>query len=298
MSLEADEKKRELYFARTEKAYEREVAKVWKDALDDIRVEMAKIYEKYAVDGILTKAQMTQYNRLATLERNIIAIVKPAARMSTKIIDRLKPEEYGEAFFRTGWAIDNATTLNLKWGALNKDAVEAILANPFFDSAKRAFWFNVDNRVYNAINNGLATGQSYAQMMRDLKDMINRDNYEIMRVLRTELHDAQEAGTTAGYDEALAQGIEGKVVWLSTIDGRTRDSHMAMDNIARDDDGMFRGAIGEAPYPGWEGLPPEQRINCRCDVRFELEGISPESRRSDYESQPYDVWINDKEVFK
>lgn len=302
MSLEADEKKRELYFARIEKQYEKEVASIFKTALNEIRVEMSKIYERYAVDGVLTRAQMTQYNRLATLEQNIRDIMHPAARQATRLIDKLKPEEYGEAFFRTGWAMDNAAGVALKWGPLNKEAVVTALENPFFDAAKKAYWFNVDNRISVALNNGLALGQSYPQMMADLKDMVNRDNYEIMRVLRTELHNSQEAGTADGYDEALAQGIQGRVVWISTLDGRTRESHQAMDGVYRDDDGMFRGAIGEAPYPGWEGLPAEERINCRCDIRFEIEGFEPDIRRSRDDGvlpyQPYDEWVNDKTVFK
>ena len=302
MSLEADEKKRELYFARIEKQYEKEVASIFKTALNEIRVEMSKIYERYAVDGVLTRAQMTQYNRLATLEQNIRDIMHPAARQATRLIDKLKPEEYGEAFFRTGWAMDNASGVALKWGPLNKEAVVTALENPFFDAAKKAYWFNVDNRISVALNNGLALGQSYPQMMADLKDMVNRDNYEIMRVLRTELHNSQEAGTADGYDEALAQGIQGRVVWISTLDGRTRESHQAMDGVYRDDDGMFRGAIGEAPYPGWEGLPPEERISCRCDIRFEIEGFEPDIRRSRDDGiipyQPYDDWVNDKTVFR
>jgi hypothetical protein len=302
MSFSADEDKRSAYFARVEKQYEREVGKIFRDALDEIRVEMSKIYEKYAINGILTKAQMTQYNRLATLEKNIIGIMHPAAREATRLIDRLKPEEYGEAFFRTAWAFDNETGVALKWGALNKEAVVASLENPFFDSAKRSFWFNVDNRVVNAINNGLALGQSYTEMMRDMKDMVNRDNYEIMRVLRTELHSAEELGTSDSYDTALEQGINGKVVWIATLDGQTRESHQAMDGVERDEDGMFRGEIGEAPYPGWEGLPAEERINCRCDIRFEIAGFEPEIRRSREDGiipyQTYNEWIEDRKIFK
>ena len=75
-----------------------------------------------------------------------------------------------------------------------------------------------------------------------------------------------------------------------------------MDNVARDDDGMFRGAIGEAPYPGWEGLPAEERINCRCDIRFEIEGFEPDIRRSRDNGvlpyQRYEDWVEDKTVFR
>ena len=76
MSLESNERARETYFLKVEKQYEKEMAKIFRDALDEIRVEMSKIYEKYAVNGVLTNAQMTQYNRLLTLQNNIKDIIK------------------------------------------------------------------------------------------------------------------------------------------------------------------------------------------------------------------------------
>lgn len=262
MSFVADEAKRDAYFARVELEYEKEVAKLFRDALDDIRSEMAKIYDKYAVDGVLTKAQMTRYNRLATLEKNIIAIMKPVVKNAKALVNRLKPIEYGEAFWRTAWAFDNETGVALSWGTLDKNAIAASLSNVFHEVALRNWGAEALGRIRTAINNGLAVGQSYTAMMRDMKQYINAENYRIMRILRTELHDAQEAGTSAGYDAALNMGIDGKVVWLSALDGRTRPDHAAMDGKERADDGMFHGAIGQAPYPGWEGLPAEERINC------------------------------------
>jgi len=297
MSLAQDEARRALYFTRAERNYEKQIAKIMRDALNDIRVEMSKIYEKYATNGILTKAQMTQYNRLNNLEASIKAIVKPATSKAIKVIDKLRPEEYGEAFFRTAWAIDNNTTLSLKFGALNKEAVERNLDNPFYTSAKESILLNTVPQFRNAINKGLALGQSYPEMMKDIKTAVNGKNYEIMRVLRTELHSAQEGGTSAGYEAALEQGVKGKVVWTSTFDDRTREDHIAMDGVERDDDGMFRGAVGETPYPGWEGMEAGQRINCRCDIRFELEGLSAKDLGRD-EKTTFDEWAKDKDYWK
>ena len=138
MSLLSDELKNAQYFARVEKVYEKEVAAVFRGALDEIRVKMAQIYDKYAVNGILTKAQMTQYNRLASLEKSVIDIMKPATKDALKIVDKMRPEEYGEAFFRTAWAVDNATGVGLKWGALNKDEVISNLDNPFYTNAEKS----------------------------------------------------------------------------------------------------------------------------------------------------------------
>jgi len=296
------EDRRSLYFTRAERDYTKQVAKVMRDALDEIRSKMSKIYEKYAVNGILTKAQMTQYNRLATLEAEVIGIMKPAEKAALKIIDKLRPEEYGEAFFRTAWAVDNATGVGLKWGPLNKDTVIANLDNPFYTSAKESILVNTVPQFRNAINKGLALGESYPQMMADIKKVVNGKNYEIMRVLVTELHNSQEAGTADSYDTALEQGVNGKVVWIATLDDRTRETHQQMDGVERDEDGMFRGAVGETPYPGWEGMEAAERIACRCDIRFEIEGFEPTVRRSREDgilpSQNYDTWIKDKQVFK
>lgn len=296
------EEARDRYFTRAERRYEAEIAALYRESLDEIRKEMSKIYEKYAVNGILTKAQMTKYNRLATLEKNVLDSLSPAVRASIRIIDRMKPTEYGEAFFRTAWAVDSATRVALTWGPLDKAAIAANLDNPFYLTSTERLTSTLKGAVRNTINNGLALGQSYTEMMKDIKDLVNLKNFETMRILRTELHDAQEAGIADSYDAALEQGINGKVVWIATLDGKTRDSHQEMDGVARDEDGMFRGSIGETPYPGWEGLPASDRINCRCDIRFEIEGFAPEIRRARDDGlvpqQTYDQWKSHRQTFK
>jgi SPP1 gp7 family putative phage head morphogenesis protein len=289
---------RDRYFLAVEKEYEKEMAAIWRGSLDEIRVEMSKIYEKYSQGGLLTRAEMTRYNRLQALEKKIQAIIRPALAESKSLIKRLKPEEYGEAFFRTAWAFDDATGIALDWGTLDKNAVAAALENVFHEVAVKNWGQEALNRIRTTISNGLAVGQSYPDMMKDVKTYIDAENFKIMRILRTELHDAQEAGTAASYDEAKDMGVEGKVIWLSTLDGRTRDTHAEMDGVERDEDGMFRGAIGEAPYPGWEGLPPEERINCRCDMRFELDGYTPSKKDEPFSGEKYPDWKEDHKTWK
>lgn len=262
MTLPELEEARQRYFTRADRKYEREIAAVYRESLDKIRADMSKIYERYSVNGILTRADMTKYNRLATLEKNVLSALSPAVRKGIATIDKLKPIEYGEAYFRTAWAVDVATGVNLTWGPLDKAAIAANLDNPFYLTSTEKLTGTLKGAVRNTINNGLTLGQSYPEMMKDIKDLVNLKNFETMRILRTELHDAQEAGISDSYDTAKEQGINGKVIWVSTLDGNTRDTHQQMDGVERDEDGMFRGAIGEAPYPGWEGLPAGERINC------------------------------------
>jgi SPP1 gp7 family putative phage head morphogenesis protein len=301
LSLAADEKANAAYFERIEKKYEKDIAKIYRDALAEIRKEMSQVYEKYSTKGVLTKAEMTRYNRLVALEKRINDIMNPANKAAIKVIDRLKPEEYGEAYFRAAWAIDNATGVALDWGALDKKALIENLDNPFYTSATETILRTQEPQFRNAINRGLTLGQSYPDMMKDMRKAVNGKNFEVMRILRTELHAAQEAGTSAGYAEARDQGVEGVDVWVATLDNRTRDSHAAMDGVERDADGYFHGEI-TAEYPGDPGLDAAERINCRCSIRFQIDGMSPALRRSKEDGvipyQTYRDWSENKTMFE
>jgi len=269
-----------------EAQYERKVAAVMRKALDEIRAEMSKIYERYAVDGKLTLADMTRYARYTAMETNILAKLDPAIRASVGTMKRLTPEQYDAAFFRAAWKIDNETGLALNWGVINTEAIKAAYsiddpANKAMAEALHNYSLRARRAIRMAINDGLAQGKSYYDMMRDIREALNKTNYEAMRIIRTEGQSAINAGTADAYDRALDEGVEAKVKWSATLDGRTRDQHAAMDGQARDEDGMFHFPNGEiAPYPCWEGLSAENRINCRCAMRMEIEGYEPQLRRS------------------
>jgi len=111
--------------------YEKEIALALRDALNSMRGEMARIYEKYAIGGKLTKAEMTRYNRYATMEKQMLEVLDPALRANLRTIKRLTPNQYEASFFRYGWAVDNSTGLRLAWGTVNKAQIAAALASEY-----------------------------------------------------------------------------------------------------------------------------------------------------------------------
>ena len=82
-------------------AKEQALAKVYRDALVTIRGYLSKMYDKYAVDGKLTKAEMTKYNRYISMEKEILKELSPAVAKSIRDIKRLAPTEYEAGFFHT-----------------------------------------------------------------------------------------------------------------------------------------------------------------------------------------------------
>jgi len=281
---------------------ERQIQKALADALAKMRADMGKIYERYAVNGVLTKAQMTQYNRLATMEKQILADLNPAIRNNLTAIDRLRPQQYQASFFNYAWAVDQETRIALSWGALNEKAVAEALSSEFYHISKIRYGQDARLAVRSAVNDGLIRGKSYQQMARDLRGAINTTYNRALVIARTEGGFAQSAGQMAAYDKAATQGVEGEITWIATLDGKTRGDHAAMDGVPRREDGLFHLPGGDrGKFPRDEMLSAANRINCRCDTIFEVSGYEPQLRRTREDglipNQTYADWILDRRTF-
>ena len=260
--------------------YERTIKGILRDALVLMRGQMSALYDKYAIDGKLTKAEMTKYNRYANMEKQVLETLNPAVRGKIKVIERVTPEQYQEAFFRMAWAMDMETGLRVKWGTVNLEAVQKVLENPYTLIAVDSLPMNARMAVRRALADGLSLGKSYEQMVKDLRAATNATYNQALRIVRTEGQRAQNAGASDVYKGAVAAGINGRRVWDATLDGDTRDTHIRIDGQAEDENGLFYPGGNPAKYPNDEALPPEESINCRCRVRFEVEGYSPQLRRT------------------
>jgi len=275
--------------------YERRIAAALRDALAEVRTILAKMYEDYAVDGVLSKAQMTQYNRLTTLERQLTLAVGGATDDVVQLLNRIPPEAYEESFFRHAWVIDNGAGVRLTWGTIDTRAVAADLRNKYAAASLDDLGKYGRTHIREVLDRGLTRGLSYEQMARQLKDAINSTAGRAMRILRTEGPYAINRGASDAYARAQEEGVNLKVIWDATLDAATRPSHGVMDGQARGDDGNFDGpGFNRVPVPAHTTLPPEERCNCRCNIRPEIEGYEPIVRRTRDEGVipwvSYDTW--------
>lgn len=273
---------------KRERVYERQVQVTLKDALDKMRAQMSRLYEKYAKDGMLTKAEMTRYNRLVTAEKQLVETLNPTLRANLSTIKRLGPAQYDAAFFHYAWAVDNAGGVRLAWGVLNKDVILENIANRFGKISLDRYGKEARLRVRAALNDGLSQGKPYQTMARDLKRAIDTTYANAIRIIRTEGQTAANAGQDDAYAWAQKKGVEMAIRWDATLDARTRPEHGAADGQTRDKAGMFTVGGEKTPYPAWEGLSAGMRIACRCRLRAEIEGYEPQLRRTrDQGIQPY-----------
>lgn len=263
----------------------------YRDAVREIQAELARLYEKYSTDGALTYAQMTKYNRLLGLEKQIGGILGANDKAFSKTLKKLTAEQYEEAYFGHAWAIDNNVGVALKWGMIREADIEAIVNNPLSLIAKDSLTMLERSAIRRTIVQGLIRGESYPKMAAGVKEAMNNTFGNAVRIARTEAHKAQIEGTKKVLNEAEPLGVEGNWIWSATLDDRTRTSHGHLDGQeAEIRDGSHWWNLGGV----WIEGPMDSRldageiINCRCQVRYEIADLSPELRRTREDGiQPY-----------
>jgi len=263
---------------RAERVINRQIVREYRRALKDIRGELAELYERYAKNGELTLAEMTRYNRLSKMDRQIAKALGPRIRGVNQAIERLTESQYQEAWYRTAWSYDNALRTSLGWGQIPIEQVRAAVANPLREIATARLTNETRIRMNRAIRQGLIQGSSMPRMMRGVRDAIGVTTSEAMRIARTEAHRARELGSLEADMKAADKGVELMRVWDATLDSRTRPAHAALDGKqARPGEEFPGGPVA----PGMWG-EASQDINCRCSANKVIEGYEPQNRRVRY----------------
>jgi len=278
-------------------ATERRILINYKEALDDIRVELSKVYEKYAKGGALTHAEMTKYNRLKNLQDQLSGVMGATLSKNGKLVSRLSEVNYEESFFMHGWAIEQNVGVQLRWGLLNEATIEAAVKAPQWralaEIGLKTLRVDALAKLDRVITQGLIKGLSYPKMARQLKEMVLEPTAaNAMRIARTEGHRAAVEGALETYERAREDlDIDVDNIWDATLDGRTRPEHGHLDGqpAVWKEDGpqgpsYYWHAVapdGESvwtPGPGLSGNA-SMDINCRCRVRPQIKGYGPKVRR-------------------
>ncbi len=141
---------------------------------------------------------------------------------------------------------------------------------------------------------GLAIGSKRMRALVRAAFDTRKENWQLDRISRTETHQSQEGG---GYYAAKQNGIELKM-WLTSIDGKERDSHNRINGTTLplgtafelESEGKGSG-IAKMMYPGDitdSSVGPADVINCRCSwvsIVGDGEGLGEKAFSNE------DIWI-------
>ena len=306
-------RKAQVELARIHQNEESSIIKLYGTALYEIRKILKELYDKYSVDGKLTNAQMTKYNRLKSVQDQVEGILEKKLKEVDSLTRTLTKEQYQEAFYRHAYAIDQAGGMSLNWGLVPEEAVEEAMKSPFSklssSKALRESRTATVEKIRQEIGLSIIRGDSYEVLGNRIDSILGITisgnkathtgkgaSYRSLMVARTEgqrvLVDGHEKATA----KAREMGCDIETIWDATLDGRTRPSHGALDGKPKDDPdkGWLVPEIGWVSAPLHSGVASFD-INCRCRTRDQVRGYPPQERyvRGDgtkpYET--YDQWM-------
>lgn len=116
-------------------------------------------------------------------------------------------------------------------------------------------------RITAEVSRGIASGMAFQQVAQQLAAKTRIGYTNAVRISRTEGHRIQvQAGMDACY-KAKDMGADVVKQWDSTLDARTRDSHVRLDGEIRELDELFSNGLR---FPGDPNGAAAEVINCRC----------------------------------
>ena len=308
---------------RLDRVADRELIRAYNDAMVAIRAELVRIYESFRVEGVLTRAQATQFLRQSRLEQRIFETVRPFLLRNTEFLQQVSSVAFEESFFRHAWAVTQDAGVEIAWGLPNDAMVRAAvgisdqglsLAGIMTEQEVRQHARVLDialNRNYPGdarkwigrdVAQGVIRGESIPKIARRLRENGIAQSYrQAQTIARTETLRSTGLGAQVSYAQARDNGIEVREVWDATLDQRTRPEHAVLDGQEKTTPEGWQTEVGLVAGPRRSGVA-EFDINCRCTVVPSVTGYSPSVRRIRNEGlQPYQTfseWARSRGITK
>lgn len=165
------------------------------------------------------------------------------------------------------------TSQQARW-ALNAERQLRELDAGYFSRTLR------DKRSDGVVARAIRDGKPLAEA--DIRRLVNRYKDRLLKmradtIARTEALNALRAGRHEGFAQLIDSGKvradQVTVTWSATMDGRTRDTHRAMNGQAVRMGQLFTSPSGARfEYPGdvTHGAPGDEVIQCRCLAEYRI----------------------------
>lgn len=279
---------------------EKRIAKIYKEAADDLQKTIDDYFAKFAKRDAKQKARL-EAGEITEQEYKQWRLAQMGRGERFKALQRRVAERYNEANETAVRYVNDATpgiySLNRNYSAYT---IEKVAGNVGFDlwdeqTVKRLIVDNPEVMPYyppeKALNRGIdlaygkkqisasvtssiLQGKSIPKIAKDLQTRIpDMNKASAIRTARTAVTGAQNAGRMDSYVAAEKMGIKVRKEWLSTLDGRTRHSHAMLDGQAVDIDKPFKVDGEEIMFPGDTSAPGYLVYNCRCTVIAAVDGV-------------------------
>lgn len=250
-----------------EKAVLKQLEEMYKDALDEINDKIAILMARQDSD-LQHVIYQVQYQQ--NLKTQIQAILETLQANEFESISEYLTKSYEEGFLGTMYTMQ-AQGVPLIFPIDQEQVVNALMHETKLSKSLYAAMGHdikdLQKKIAGEISRGIAGGQMYSEIARNIASWARIPKNNAMRITRTEAHRIQCKAASDAQQKAKSRGADVVKQWDSTLDGRTRDSHRKIDgeikeipNNGEKEEPFSNGLM----YPGDPSGRPEEVINCRC----------------------------------
>lgn len=243
----------------------KELEKSYQKALDDINGYIARLQARTDTENLQAIIYQIKYQQ--ALKDELEAFLNVLHTRNYQLIDDYLNDCYknahiGTLFDMQGQGIPLILPLNQE-EMISAITLNSKLSQPLYNR----LGYDVDIlkvNVASEISRGIAQSLSYAEMARNLSNLTKLDINRTLNIAQTEGHRIQQEATYNAQKRAIARGADVVKQWDSTLDNRTRPTHIELDGqVVGVDEYFHSSGGGSALYPGGFGDPKED-CRCRC----------------------------------
>lgn len=251
---------------------------------------MSKLTDQAAKDRLAQEFAAWREAALseATAREDLLARINYEILDADKLAREIVAGRTGEVFSANvawgTWQIERGLgSTCTAWTLYDQDTVARLLSEnpdlyPVPDLDVQKAWRWNAQHLQSTITQAAVSGASVEDIAKDLRRVMAMNVRDAVRVARTAMTGAENAGRVNAYQRAQAMGIELEQMWLSTLDGRTRPSHREIDGESVPVSSKFSNGCR---FPGDPSGPAEEVMNCRCTLIANLRGFERDVRTLD-----------------
>lgn len=284
------------------KGADRAIAKRYAILLNEIRSDVALLYEKYEEGGILTYEEMSRYDRLDKFIGDINNLLKANYKDIKDTIYDVLGESYKDGYYLTAWAVETDTLSKLDYSAVKPETITKAIENPIsglkLNHRLEKSRSEVVYKIQQEVTQGLVKGETYGTMSKRIKETLEDDATKSMAVVRTEGHRIVEESKHDSAAHATKNGIIMTKEWNTLEDGRVRNgrktpsNHVQLNGVKKTMDEDFNDGLGEGPAPGQLGAAGSD-INCRCFLTYAIDRIEKPDAQ-ELEDMTFETWKEER----
>lgn len=233
----------------------------YQDALDEINSKIELLLARQDADMQHVIYQVEYQKALKTQVQSILETLQ-ANEFET--VSEYLTKSYEDGFIGTMYDLQGQG-IPLIFPIDQKAVVEAIqtetnLSNDLYTALGKDIK-TLQKQIAGEISRGVAGGQMYAEIARNVAGYARIPKNNAMRIVRTEAHRIQNRASMNACEKAKSKGADVVKQWDASLDKRTRDSHARVDGEIRELDEKFSNGL---LYPGDPSGSAAEVINCRC----------------------------------